>query len=523
LSRAYEAALDYYQYGYNSVTDDKFLSLQDLATSPTRANVTTQFGLYSDYFGKMDNYGDIMILDMLNNANQFNGANTAQTAELIKGTLTNIIMYMAVLEKAFGAVAVCRQGDVSNNTDTAVFLFDQAVAFYVGSIEGQEKGGRDGGQLLYGLAKDQCDAFGVCEKGNALVNVAIIQSFTNASVYLTENSCDDAEKTILEEISPALLVPLIQGTLTYAIVNDGLSRGTQSGSLGAGFTFAQSILPLVNVYDIGSTHTIEENLQFDLLDDPVVGGADTVFQAVKNVIPKMAMPRVATQCSNIGKYRNGTHPDVCEGVYPGMPIASPTNAFAPSSPRPTLSRAPSASPVPATSTAPTDLGLGRYTFVNDVTSVAGLALDVRDMQQSSVSDANSTYFNGGNVVVGGGDGGSGVVVSLAELSRTAADDMNNDPMFNLYRWALIEESVFDKIETEDFDPLDSAYGDIIVQKALGIARDPILAAESAVVLSVWMEICHELYNTIDYCESQDERTVLSVDRVGGHRSNCKEF
>lgn len=513
MSRAYEAALDYYQYGYNSVTDDNFLSLQDLATSPTRANVTTQFGLYADFFDKIDNYGDVMILDMLNNANQFNGANTAQTADVIKGTLTNIIMYMAVLEKAFGAVAVCRQGNGSNKTDTAVFLFDQAVAFYVGSIEGQEKGGRDGGQLLYSVAKEQCDAFGVCEKGNALVNVAIIQSFTNASVYLTENSCDDAEKTILEEISPAMLVPLIQGTLNYAVVNDGLSRGTQSGSLGTGFAFAQSILPLVNVYDTGSTRTIEENLQFDLLNDPVVDGADTVFQAVKNVIPKMTMPRVVTQCANIGRYRNGTHPDVCEGVYPGMPIASPTYAFAPSTSKPTLSRAPSASPVPATPTTPTDLGLGRYTFINDVTVVAGLALDVRDMQQGSVSDANSTYFNGGNVVVGGGDGGSGVVVSLAELSRTAAIDMNNDPMFNLYRWALLEESVFDKIKTPDFDPLDSAYGDIIVQKALGIATDPLLAAESAVVLSVWMEICHELYNAIDYCGSQDDKTVLSVDRA----------
>ena len=512
LSRAYEAALDYYQYGYNSVTDDQFLSLQDLATSPTRANVTTQFGLFSDYFGKIDNYGDVMILDMFNNANQFNGANTAQTAEAIKGTLTNMIMYMAVLEKAFGAVSVCRRGG-SNSTDTAVFLFDQAVAFYVGSIEGKEKGGRDGGQLLYGVAKDQCDAFGVCENGNALVNVAIIQSFTNASVLLTQDSCDDAEKIILEEITPAMLVPLIQGTLNYAIINDGLSRGTQSGSLGAGFAFAQSILPLVNVYDTGSTQAIEENLQFDLIDDPVVDGADTVFQAVKTVIPRMAMPPVFTQCVNIGRYRNGTHPDVCEGVYPGMPIASPYNAFAPSSPRPTLSRAPSASPVPATPTTPTDLGLGRYTFVNDVTTVAGLALDVRDMQQGSVSDANSTYFNGGNVVVGGGDGGNGLVVSLAALSRSAADDMNDDPMFNLYRWALLEESVFDKIDTADFDPMDSAYGDIIVQKALGVARDPVLAAESAVVLSVWMEICHELYNAIDYCQSQDDRAVLSVDRA----------
>ena len=506
-----------------------FLSLQDLATSPSRTNVTTQFELFADYNQGNNDYGNLMIRSALNSADGFTGANTDQTTELVGGILTNVVMYMAVLEKAYSAVALCNnaggegeEGEVAGNTDAAVFLLDEAVAFYVGSIEGEEEGGRDGGQLLYAVAKKLCDTFGVCSTGgDASSNVEIMQSFLQISIEITQGECDSAEETLLENIAPGLLVPLIQGTLNYAVVNDGLPQETQEGSLGTGYAFAQSILPLIDVGDLSASQMIGENLQFTLTDAPVPDGAAAVFEAVKSGIQKLTTPLVIGQCDNIGRYGNGAYGDVCDGLSPVT--QPPSSTPKPTSPNPILSTptnsptltkpsTPTASPVEAQ---PTDLaalvalGLGRYNFVHDVTGVAGLALDVQEMQQGTVEDANTTYMNGGNAVIMGTE----TVVSLAALSRTAGIDMDQDPMFNLFRWALLDEEVLDKISTDDFDVMDSAYADIVVQKALSVAKDNGLAAETAVIMSVWMEICHEIYNAIEYCQDGDDQTVLAIDRA----------
>lgn len=501
---AYEAALDYYQYGYNSLLVDGFLSLQDLATSPSRKNVTTQFQDFVTYYAS-DDYGNERILDMFDRVNEFDTASTDQITELVAATLTGAIMYMAVLEKAFGAIAMCRENGGAATTNATVSLLDQAVAFYVGSIEGTEDGGKDGGQLLFRFAKDRCVDFGVCEGGNAIANVEIIEAFIQASIQLTYNACDEAELTLLTYITPALLVPLIQGTLNYAVVNSKLPVDSRDGSLGAGYAFAFSILPLVAASDPGSALTIRENMQFSIVDDLVPDGANAVFEAIHNAISSMTTPLVKSQCSSIGRFGNDTsYIDVCEAVVT-VTTTTPSGPSGPAggSPVPTISPAPSLPPA-----APTTPGLGRYNFQNNVTGVAKLALDVRDMQQGSQQEANRTYIEGGNAKTVSGDR----VVSLSALSRTAAVDMDQDPMFNLFRWALLNESVFDSIPNDD--PLDSAYADIVVLKALAITGDVDLAAETAVVMSVWMEVCHELNNAIVYSSEQNsQRAVLSVDRA----------
>ena len=462
--RAYKAALDYYQHGYNSLIGDTgFLSLQDLATSPGRKNVTTQFKYFSSYYGS-DDYGNAMILDMINGVDEFSGASTSQRTEAIAGTITGVITYMAVLEKAFGAIARCREGVDTNTTEAALSLLDQAVAFYVGSIEGEQAGGRSGGQMLYGVAKNLCEAFGVCENGDAKSNLAIIQAFKTASILLTNNTCDEAEQIVFNEINQALLVPLIQGILNYAVINDGLLLGTQEGSLGAGDAYAHSILPLVAVADSASAVVIRENMKFSVIDAPVSDGAQAVFWAVQDAVFLMTTPDVSSQCSSlIGRFGNGTsYVDVCKIDAPPMaPVETPVS--------PGGNPAPIASPLPSVGqAAPSALALGRYNFENDVSGVAKLALDVRDMQKGTLEAANQTYIEGGNAQTKDGDR----TVSLAALSRTAASDMDQDPVFNLIRWALLNESVFERVPGDDnFDQLDSAYPDIIVVEALEVAQD----------------------------------------------------
>jgi hypothetical protein len=45
---------------------------------------------------------------------------------------------------------------------------------------------------------------------------------------------DSAEATLSGIIAPALLVPLIPGTLTYAVINEKLPSDAKNGTLGTG-------------------------------------------------------------------------------------------------------------------------------------------------------------------------------------------------------------------------------------------------------------------------------------------------
>ena len=105
-----------------------------------------------------------------------------------------------------------------------------------------------------------------------------------------------------------------------------------------------------------------------------------------------------------------------------------------------------------------------------------------------------------------------VTVSLALLSLTSADYMKQDPMYNLFRWALLNETIF-STEGIDAPASDSAYAHVVVTEALGVARNVELAAETTVIMHVWMEITHHLYDSIRECQKGDSKAVRSIDEA----------
>lgn len=93
-------------------------------------------------------------------------------------------------------------------------------------------------------------------------------------------------------------------------------------------------------------------------------------------------------------------------------------------------------------------------------------------------------------------------MSLQSLSTGAADFMSQDLAFNLFRFALASENEFgDGSYTEA-----STYADVAAQKALTVATDKNLAAEATVVLHVWMQIAHYLYESVRVCENEGVAT-----------------
>ena len=154
-----EAALDYYMYGFSARRSEAdYLTLHELATSD-RSAVPNQFNLYSTYFAG-DDYAEKMITNVLTSVAPFDIATNAQRSQLVGGYLNEMVMYMAVLQKLYQATQSC-----DSNKEQSQASLDQAVAYYVGSIEGPSSGGLDGGQLLYATSKTLCDDFSKCIDG----------------------------------------------------------------------------------------------------------------------------------------------------------------------------------------------------------------------------------------------------------------------------------------------------------------------------------------------------------------------
>lgn len=105
----------------------------------------------------------------------FKGATVDQRKRVIVFAMRYTVTFMAVLEKLYSALNSCRQG---GSAEDGAKNLDIAVAYYVGSLEGEDVGGSYDGSLIYMLAKRMCVHFNTCTpSNNAMVNELITSLF----------------------------------------------------------------------------------------------------------------------------------------------------------------------------------------------------------------------------------------------------------------------------------------------------------------------------------------------------------
>jgi len=150
-------------------------------------------------------------------------------------------LWMYVIREMEDAIKDCKQGCPTCN-DAPVHAWDEAAAFYVGSLEKTD--GSPDGKLLYRLAEKRCKNFNTCRDGKAVVNRNIMELMDQGRNKLVNGLCDDV-KEIRDKIIDQMSVPLIQGTLRYAykigkLKEDGPKEKAE------GVAFLGAILPRIN-------------------------------------------------------------------------------------------------------------------------------------------------------------------------------------------------------------------------------------------------------------------------------------
>merc|ERR1712091_733701 len=177
----------------------------------------------------------------------------------------NVIPY--VIWEMQDAINDCKAGKLSANKDS-VHAWDEAVAFYTGSLEGTTQGGDVGlaggygeGELQFTLAEKRCKNFGTCtadfdmnpHDGYSELNKKIFALFSAgrdeilSAVDLTRSDkCEPITET-MNEISGLMLVPFIQGVQRYLYKTaQGTASAKEAGEL---FAFASAALPFIDAVD----------------------------------------------------------------------------------------------------------------------------------------------------------------------------------------------------------------------------------------------------------------------------------
>jgi len=183
--------------------------------------------------------------------------------EVIQKGIVYLNIFPYVIWEMQDAINDCNTGDIDQN-DNSVHAWDEAVAFYTGSLEGVSQGGNNGldsctdgdCELQFMLADKRCTNYGTCTAdydgddfaGYSKVNNDIFSLFTDGrdqiiGAYHTLE-CPDIDDT-MNEISGLMLIPFIQGVQRY-LYKTSVPATPTAKEAGELFAFASAVLPFIH-------------------------------------------------------------------------------------------------------------------------------------------------------------------------------------------------------------------------------------------------------------------------------------
>jgi hypothetical protein len=222
------------------------------------------FKKFLAYYTNAD-YANRYVLEALQGTGAFAGKDNKARVQGVKKGTAYMNVWMYVIHEMEDAIGDCKAGCMNCNDDP-VHAWDEAVAFYTGTLEGVD--GSGSGKLLYNLADYRCANFMTCvgaggtltTSGTSVVNTEIFKLFKQGLTKLTNGECS-AVTPIKNSIVSLMTVPLIQGSLRYAYKVALLNGGSKEQAEGA--VFSAAVLPLVHACSPTAASTIFKNMKIN--------------------------------------------------------------------------------------------------------------------------------------------------------------------------------------------------------------------------------------------------------------------
>jgi len=228
------------------------------------------YKMFYEYYGQYDYANQIVLAAFAGSKTRFDNFNNDFSSysydgreQVIKKATAFIVIWMYVIRELEDALDDCREAcTIENCNDDPVHAWDEAVAFYTGSLEGTD--GSGSGKLAYALADKRCVNFKTCgdvgdeTNGTSKVNIDIFRYFNIGQAKLAKGECSSAREE-KDKIEKLMLIPLIQGTLRYAYKTDNDPYSEKAEA--EGVVFALGIVPVIHDCDPAAASVITENMK----------------------------------------------------------------------------------------------------------------------------------------------------------------------------------------------------------------------------------------------------------------------
>jgi Low iron-inducible periplasmic protein len=313
-------------YTYNPLTDNNNgRTIQGFSTEAdekmnTCANCPYKtFKMFRDYYGASDYADKWVTAAFAGEATNFNNGNAdfslyscAGQQEAIKKATAYMNTYMYVIREMEDAYDDCKEAcTIENCNDDPVHAWDEAVAFYTGTLEGTD--GSGSGVQMHSLADKRCANFATCTgddptEGSSKVNKVIFDHFKIGKSKLLQGQCQSVREDI-NIIENLMSVGVTQGAIRYAYITDkNFGNDVSEKAEAEGATFAAAVLPIVNFCDPSAAQTIYDNLK-------VGQGGSANYPAVKSAFESVYSCMNIT-CADVGGLYDPVTGSYQEGAAP---------------------------------------------------------------------------------------------------------------------------------------------------------------------------------------------------------------
>lgn len=296
---------------YNGASNTNARTLQGFSTgAPSKMAGEVNAGFFKKYYGSYD-FADEWVqkiltqgeTDFTNGNADFSLYGIAGWTECFKKGTAYTTTLMYAMHEFERAVPLCDAENPYASTD-AVHAWDEGVAFYAGSLEGSD--GLGSGKLTFALAEKRCGNFGTCGRdgdmtsGISQVNYKLNDLFNQGKNALMDGKCNDA-KVAVNGIIKQIYIPLIQGTLRYALKLGGLPDNPPSEKQHAeGAVFALGVLPRIHAVNPAAAAVIYEEMKVVALPSGN-NRYSTDFAKVKAAF-ESTYNKLGIDCSMVGGY-----------------------------------------------------------------------------------------------------------------------------------------------------------------------------------------------------------------------------
>ena len=266
-------------------------------------------------------FGDDIVTAALQGTGDYAGKPAILRKEVAVKTSAYTVAGMYAVHEMEDAIADCVAGNLADNSGS-VHAWDEAVAFYAGSLEGPLSGGLAAGELSFRLAEKRCANYATCTgaAGISLANDNIMAAFDTGRDAITAGDCAGGAAQ-MDIIKMQMLVPLIQGTLRYAFKADPARPNPDTSpakEIGEGWAFATAILGSVNHCDATVATMLRINMDI-AATTAVADGYAAVVAGVQSTYPCLGITcadigGLVSQAAGAGCYSPTTHVCDCTGT-----------------------------------------------------------------------------------------------------------------------------------------------------------------------------------------------------------------